>query len=394
MKCDHTKSAHRDAQSRRNAAGRNLEMGENWTACHRKQLSLLIIIIFCFPVFCNSDAFRQPDYSERYVFFQILSPGQSPVLGGVDGSAETRKDRLLKMRPNDPSIIRTESLTRYRRLLQYLGPTERFEDSHLIPEDRNDSEDVVPADETDPLLSTEPGYPEIPAQQSRKRIFPGVAIVFLLLGLGMFGFACYVSEGHILHADNKTMCWLIMGSGFEVCSFGHSLASSTLRSSGRFRAGPCASRDLAGRGAVCCQQPDLHHPSRLHAPPGFPVRISRPLTQRGLSSALQPFVRRAPRVGWIVWTGCSFFRLFVVGSEDTHSARHRAAIGLARSRLDSFPPPPPPTPPPPQTRTACCPGPDDDDAGGDDGDGRRLSVTAGYAAAWEPNDEHETLCML
>ena len=83
-----------------------------------------------------------------------------------------------------------------------------------------------------------------------------------------------------------------------------------------------------------------------------------------------------------------------MGSEDTHSARHRAAIGLARSRLDSFPPPPPPTPPPPQTRTACCPGPDDDDAGGDDGDGRRLSVTAGYAAAWEPNDEHETLCML
>ena len=59
-----------------------------------------------------------------------------------------------------------------------------------------------------------------------------------------------------------------------------------------------------------------------------------------------------------------------------------------------------------QTRTACCPGPeremedhaiDSDDIGlsGEDGG----LVVGGirpvdYAAGWEPNDEHEMLCML
>ncbi len=51
----------------------------------------------------------------------------------------------------------------------------------------------------------------------------------------------------------------------------------------------------------------------------------------------------------------------------------------------------------PQTRTACCPGPDEDE-GDPDEEGRRAGRLAGraggYVSAWEPNEEHEMLCML
>jgi hypothetical protein len=50
-----------------------------------------------------------------------------------------------------------------------------------------------------------------------------------------------------------------------------------------------------------------------------------------------------------------------------------------------------------QTRTACCPGPDEDEEGLDE-EGRRAGRLAGraggYVSAWEPNEEHEMLCML
>ncbi len=102
---------------------------------------------------------------------------------------------------------------RQRALLQFLGPPERFEDGGPSADS---SENLIPEDAADPLLSEDPGIPNNYVSPSRKRIFPAVAVIFLLLGLGMFGLACYVSGGQILHADNKTICWLIMGSGFEV----------------------------------------------------------------------------------------------------------------------------------------------------------------------------------
>jgi hypothetical protein len=50
-----------------------------------------------------------------------------------------------------------------------------------------------------------------------------------------------------------------------------------------------------------------------------------------------------------------------------------------------------------QTRTACCPGPDEDEEVVDE-EGRRVGRLAGraggYVSAWEPNEEHEMLCML
>ena len=109
----------------------------------------------------------------------------------------------------------TSNFKRQRNLLQFLGPPERFEDSGPSA-DADESENLIPEDAADPLLSEDPGIPNNYVASSRKRIFPAVAVIFLLLGLGMFGLACYVSDGHILHADNKTICWIIMGSGFEV----------------------------------------------------------------------------------------------------------------------------------------------------------------------------------
>ena len=189
---------------------------ENWTLA-------LLLILCCCTMKCNSSvdpAISWADIGRRYVDRLLQSQVAQPGLRNnfENSPIESGKSEGIQIPAEDSDSRRNISYRRFRRLLQHVGPLEHFEGADDLPDSRiDDGENLIPADENDPFYSTEPEQPLEPYHSSsKKRVFPAVAIVFLLIGLSLFILACYVSDGQILHADNKTMCWLIMGSGFEV----------------------------------------------------------------------------------------------------------------------------------------------------------------------------------
>ena len=186
------------------------------------EIRTVFLLVFCCPMKCRTSLSAEtPRVDLERSSLKHIWNFQNSSQGSRNASQHLIEIRKLGLSRSEEQSFRNPSSAKnnqYRRLLQYLGPLEHFKADDNLQHDRiYDVENLIPADETDPLLSAEPAPPTPPyTPTSKKRVFPGVAIGFLIIGLGLFTLACYVSDGHILHADNKTMCWLIMGSGFEV----------------------------------------------------------------------------------------------------------------------------------------------------------------------------------